>query len=99
MRVFVPMSSGGSPASAGGVGSPQVGLSSFQTRLSAASGAPASSLGNASPSGAEILQHSQEQMRSLLRLQYQLSMGRDSLTSNVLKVRHETAKNAISNIR
>ena len=32
-------------------------------------------------------------------LQYKLSMGRDQMTSNILKVRHETAKNAIQNIR
>lgn len=98
MRVLLPVSGGGQ-APAGAVGSPQVGASSFQARLSASGGAPASSLGEGSPSGAEILQHSQQQMRSLLRLQYQLSMGRDTLTSNVLKMRHETAKNAISNIR
>jgi hypothetical protein len=38
-------------------------------------------------------------MRSMLHLQYELSRGTTSLTSNLMKVRHETAKNSIANIR
>ncbi|HYI03124.1 hypothetical protein [Hyalangium sp.] len=99
MRVFLPVNGAGSQAPAGATGIPQAGPSAFQARLAASGSAPTTPLGGASPSGAEILQHAQQEMRSMLRLQYQLSRGRDQLTSNVMKLRHETAKNAISNIR
>lgn len=82
-------------------GSPEIapsGGSSFQARLgsppSPQAGRPAAPF-----SGEEILRHAAEEMRSLLRLQYQLANGKNSLISNVMKARHETAKNAISNIR
>ncbi|MBN1205295.1 MAG: hypothetical protein JXB05_10255 [Myxococcaceae bacterium] len=99
MKVFLPVNGAGNPAPAGAAGTQQLGASTFQARLAASGNAPVSPQADASPTGADILLHAQNEMRGLLRLQYQLSMGRDSLTSNVLKLRHETAKNAISNIR
>jgi hypothetical protein len=58
----------------------------------------ASAPAESSLTGADVLRATQD-TRSLLMLQYKLSMGRDQMTSNILKVRHETAKNAIQNIR
>jgi hypothetical protein len=51
------------------------------------------------PTGAEILQHATQEIRAMLRLQYELSKGTYSKISNVMKARHDTAKNAIGNIR
>jgi hypothetical protein len=82
----------------GATGVQGAGASSFQTRLAAAgNGQP--STAQAGPSGAEILQHAAQEMRSMLHLQYALSRGTNSRISNVMKTRHETAKNAIGNIR
>jgi hypothetical protein len=53
----------------------------------------------AGPTGAEIVHQAAQEMRSLLRLQYELSRSKTSLISNILKARHETAKSAIQNIR
>jgi hypothetical protein len=99
MRVFSPVNGTGHQAPTGAAGISQADPSAFQVRLAASGSAPASSLEGASPSGADILQHAMQEMRSLLKLQYQLAMGRDQLTSNLLKARHDTAKNAISNLR
>jgi hypothetical protein len=71
---------------------------SFQTRLSSISGGPASTE-EAGPTGAEILQQASQDMRAMLRLQFQLSRGETSLISNIFKARHDTAKNSIQNIR
>ncbi|HYO67411.1 MAG TPA: hypothetical protein VEU33_15150 [Archangium sp.] len=79
-------------------GAQEVGSTSFQARLvPVASGR--SSVPEAGPTGAEILQQAAQEMRSLLRLQYELSRRTTSLVSNILKTRHETAKNSIQNIR
>jgi hypothetical protein len=99
MKVFLPVNGAGTPAPAGAAGTQTLGASTFQARLAGSGNVPTSSQADAAITGADILQHAQNEMRGLLLLQYQLSMGRDSLTSNVMKVRHETAKNAISNIR
>lgn len=99
MRVFSPVNGTGSQAPTGAIGIARAEPSTFQARLAASGSAPPSPLAGDSPSGAEILQHAKQELGSLLRLQYQLAMGRDQLTSNVLKMRHDTAKNAISNIR
>ncbi len=81
-----------------GTGAQGVGSTSFQARLvPVASGR--SSVPEAGPTGAEIIQQTAQEMRSLLRLQYELSRSTTSLVSNILKTRHETAKNSIQNIR
>jgi len=79
-------------------GAPGVGSTSFQTRLSAATVGHTSSA-EAGPTGAEILQQASQDMRAMLRLQFQLSRSETSLISNILKARHDTAKNSIQNIR
>ncbi len=45
------------------------------------------------------LEHSRATSQMLLQLQFQMSQSRTSLVSNLLKVRHETARNSIANIR
>ena len=79
-------------------GAEGVGSSSFQARLGTVAG-ERSSAAQAGPTGAEILQQTAQEMRSLLRLQYELSRSTTSLISNIMKTRHETAKNSIQNIR
>ena len=80
------------------MGAPGGGSTSFQTRLSAATVGHTSSA-EAGPTGAEILQQASQDMRAMLRLQFQLSRGETSLISNIFKARHDTAKNSIQNIR
>ncbi len=79
-------------------GAPGVGSTSFQTRLSAATVGHTSSA-EAGPTGTEIIQQASQDMRAMLRLQFQLSRSQTSLISNILKARHDTAKNSIQNIR
>jgi len=79
-------------------GAQGVGSTSFQERLGPGAGGR-SSVSDAGPTGAEILQQARQEMRSLLRLQYELSRSTTSLVSNILKTRHDTAKNSIQNIR
>jgi len=66
----------------------------FAAHLRPAGGAPSSL-----PTGADVLQQSVQEMRQMLLLQYQLSRGTTSLISNIMKARHDTAKNSIQNIR
>jgi hypothetical protein len=79
-------------------GTPRIGQSSFQERLASFQGAGGSSP-TAAVTGQEVLRRFSQEMRSMLQLQYELSRGTTSLTSNLMKVRHETAKNSIANIR
>jgi hypothetical protein len=95
MKVFLPTSSPAAQAVSTSMPASDVGRRSFQALLSS-SGSAASA--ESPVTGADVLQATQD-TRSLLMLQYKLSMGRDQMTSNILKVRHETAKNAIQNIR
>jgi hypothetical protein len=99
MKVFLPTNSPAAQALSTSTPAQDVGRRPFQALLSpsgpAAASAPA---GESTLTGADILQATHD-TRSLLMLQYKLSMGRDQMTSNILKVRHETAKNAIQNIR
>ena len=99
MKVSLPVNGTGNPAPLGAAGTQPLSATTFQARLAGSASVPPSSQASASITGADILQHAQNEMRGLLLLQYKLSMGRNSLTSNVMKLRHETAKNAISNIR
>ncbi|HEX8697806.1 MAG TPA: hypothetical protein VF815_03120 [Myxococcaceae bacterium] len=73
--------------------------SSFQARLGQAGGGTAPVPREALPTGGDILQQTFQDMRQMLRLQYELTQGTTSLISNVLKTRHDTAKNSIQNIR
>lgn len=98
MRVIAPTISTNIQAPTQGTGVQGTGATSFQARLTAgAGGSPPTA--NGDPTGAEILQHATQEIRSLLRLQYELSRSKNSLISNLMKTRHETAKNAIQNIR
>jgi hypothetical protein len=97
MRVNTLMSSQGVPGVSQAGGAQGAGGTSFQTRL--ASGGGSSSTSGLDPTGAEILQHATQEIRAMLRLQYELSKGTYTKISNVMKARHETAKNAIGNIR
>jgi hypothetical protein len=99
MKVLLPTSSLAAQAVPTGRPAPSAGRSSFQALLSP-SGPPTASApaGESSLTGADVLRATHD-TRSLLMLQYKLSMGRDQMTSNILKVRHETAKNSIQNIR
>lgn len=98
MRVIAPTISMSTQAPSQSTGAQGTGATSFQARLAAGAGASPSAA-SADPTGAEILQHATQEIRGLLRLQYELSRSRNSLISNVMKTRHETAKNAIQNIR
>jgi hypothetical protein len=99
MKVFLPTSSPAASSLPTGSPAQNAGRSSFQARLSPSGAATASApAAESSLTGADVLQATYD-TRSLLMLQYKLSMGRDQMTSNILKVRHETAKNAIQNIR
>jgi hypothetical protein len=95
MKVIQPAGSQSLAAPSSALGTSSVSSSVFQSRLQ--SSVPAASSGD--PTGPEIIQHSMQQMRDLLRLQVALSRGKDTLTSNILKMRHENAKNSIANIR
>jgi len=97
MKVNAPMSSMNTQAPQG-TGAQGAGATSFQARLAAGAGGSPSAA-SADPTGTEILQHATQELRGLLRLQYELSKSTNSLISNLMKTRHETAKNAIGNIR
>ena len=99
MRIIQPGSSVGSPASMAGLPVQEAHGSAFQARMSAGGSAPSTVPGGSLPTGADILQHSFQEMRHMLRVQYELSRGTNSLISNIMKTRHETAKNSIQNIR
>ncbi|HZH78321.1 MAG TPA: hypothetical protein VEY88_19990 [Archangium sp.] len=79
-------------------GAQGVGATSFQARLSTGTGGP-SFAGEAGFSGSDIVQQAAQDMRAMLRLQVEMSKGETSLISNILKTRHDTAKNSIQNIR
>ena len=99
MKVFLPANSPAAQALPTSAPAQDVGKRTFQTLLSSSGPAATSAPGAESTlTGADILQATHD-TRSLLMLQYKLSMGRDQMTSNILKVRHETAKNSIQNIR
>ncbi len=98
MKVIMPASPLGLAAPSSTLGIQGASLSGFQSRLVSA-GSVRASASEADPTGADIIHHTMHEMRSLLRLQYELSRGTDTLISNVMKTRHETAKNAIGNIR
>lgn len=98
MRVIAPVIGTGTPTRVVAASVPGTGPGSFQERLGSA-GRMGPSASEPAFSGEEILRHAAQEMRSMLRLQYQLSNGKNSLISNLMKTRHETAKNAISNIR
>jgi len=80
------------------LGAQGVGATSFQARLSPGTGGP-SFAGEAGPLGSDIVQQAAQDMRAMLRLQVELTKGETSLISNILKTRHDTAKNSIQNIR
>ena len=71
---------------------------SFQTRLDrpAEAGGPAPT---AHQQALDLLAAQQASNLQYLALQHALSNPRTSVISNVMKVRHDTAKNAIGNIR
>ena len=98
MRVNIPTGSMSAPALSQTPGAQGTGAASFQTRLAAVD-TGRSSAGGPEVTGAEILQHATQEIRAMLRLQYELSKGTYSKISNVMKTRHETSKNAIGNIR
>lgn len=98
MRAVSLGSSTAPPSRVGVAGTPRTGPLSFQERLVSVQG-PGASSPTAAVTGAEVLQRFSQEMRSMLHLQYELSRGTTSLTSNLMKVRHETAKNSIANIR
>jgi hypothetical protein len=98
MKVNAPTMSMNIQAPSQGLGVQGAGATSFQARLAAGAGGSPSAAG-VDPTGAEILQHATQEIRGLLRLQYELSRSTNSLISNLMKARHETAKNAIQNIR
>ena len=98
MRVNIPTGSMRAPALSQTQGAQGTGAASFQTR-GAAVDTGRSSAGGPEVTGAEILQHATQEIRAMLRLQYELSKGTYSKISNVMKTRHETSKNAIGNIR
>jgi len=99
MKVFLPTNSPAAQSMPTGPSVQNAGRSSFQARLSPSGAAAASTpAAESTLTGAEVLQATYD-TRSLLMLQYKLSMGRDQMTSNILKTRHETAKNSIQNIR
>lgn len=98
MRVSAPLISMNNQAPSQGTGAQGAGATSFQARLAAGAGG-SSSTANGEVTGGEILQHATQEIRGLLRLQYELSRSTNSLISNLMKARHETAKNAIQNIR
>lgn len=98
MRVNAPTVSMNIQAPSRSTGPQGAGATSFQARLEAGAGG-SSSAAEVGVTGAEILQHATQEIRALLRLQYELARSRNSLISNVMKTRHETAKNAIQNIR
>jgi hypothetical protein len=77
---------------------PRTGPLSFQERLASFQGTGGSSP-TAAVTGQEVLRSLSREMGSLLLLQYEISRGTTSLTSNLMKVRHETAKNSIANLR
>ena len=79
-------------------GTPRSGQPSFQERLASVQGSGGSSPTEA-VTGQDVLRRFSQEMRSLLQLQYELTRSTTSLTSNLMKVRHETAKNSIANIR
>lgn len=97
MRINAPTSSLNGPAVSQATGAQGTGATSFQARLAAGGGS--SSTAGLDPTGAEILQHATQEIRAMLRLQYELSKGTYSKISNVMKARHETAKSSIQNIR
>ncbi len=99
MRIIQPASGMSSQAALVGTQGQSVPASAFQSRLSPSAGASSSAPGGPLPSGGDILQNTFQEMRGMLRLQYELSRGTTTLISNVLKTRHETAKNSIQNIR
>lgn len=99
MRIIQPASSMSTQAAPVGAQGQSVPASTFQARLGPAGGASASAPGGPLPSGGDILQQTFQDMKQMLRLQYELSRGTSSLISNVLKTRHDTAKNSIQNIR
>jgi hypothetical protein len=98
MRVNPPTGSMSVSALSQTPGAQSTGATSFQTRLAAVD-TGRSSAGGPEVTGAEILQHATQEIRAMLRLQYELSKSTYSKVSNVMKTRHETAKNAIGNIR
>ncbi len=97
MRVNALLSSQYASAGSQVTGAQDTSGPSFQTRL--ASGGGSSSTSGLDPTGAEILQHATQEIRAMLRLQYELSKSTYTKVSNVMKTRHETAKSAIQNIR
>lgn len=97
MRVTTPTSNTSIQAPSQTTGAQGTGATSFQARLAAVGGH--SSTSGLDPTGAEILQHATQEIRAMLRLQYELSKGTYSKISNVMKTRNETAKSAIQNIR
>lgn len=97
MRVIAPLSSTNVQGPSQATGAQGVGATSFQSRLAAVEVGRSSA--GPDPTGAEILAHATKEIRAMLRLQYELSKSTTSLISNLMKARHETAKNAISNIR
>lgn len=98
MRVSALAHSMNVQAPSNATGAQGAGSVSFQARLGNMAGQRSSAV-EAGPGGAEIIQQAAQEMRSLLRLQYELSRSTTSLVSNILKTRHETAKNSIQNIR
>jgi hypothetical protein len=98
MRVNALLSSQYASAGSQVTGAQDTGGPSFQTRLANTGGGSPSTSG-LDPTGAEILAHATQEIRAMLRLQYELSKSTYSKVSNVMKARHETAKNAIGNIR
>ncbi len=80
------------------LGAQGMGATSFQARLSTGTAGP-SFAGETGFSGSDIVQQAAQDMRAMLRLQVQMSKGETSLISNILKTRHDTAKNSIQNIR
>lgn len=100
MKIVQPASSMISQPTAPGAAGPTLPASTFQARLNPSGGGSASSLpGGTPPTGSDILQGMFQEQRAMLLLQYQLTRGTTTLISNVLKTRHETAKNSIQNIR
>ncbi|HLL03950.1 MAG TPA: hypothetical protein VK539_25415 [Myxococcaceae bacterium] len=99
MKIVQPASSMISQPTLPGAAAPTLPASTFQARLGAPRGGPSSLPGGTPPTGSDILKGMFEEQRAMLLLQYQLTRGTTSLISNVMKTRHETAKNSIQNIR
>ena len=88
------------PASASTLSSPVTGA--FAQRLQqrqAIGGSTAGTPSSAHAQALDLLALQQASNMQYLQLQYELGTPKHSVISNVLKARHDTVKNSISNIR